>query len=195
MSIDVVCSDGNIRLASGTSTNNGRVEICTDGRWRTVCEHGWSEEDAVVTCRQLGYPSYGTKLSLRCSYHCIIEHAYVRSALGSLTTTNDFYPLGSGKPVGGDFQCTGTEKQLSECSFANSINCGHHEDAGVICPNHCIEGEIRLADTVDSLYSGRVETCFNGEWVSLCLDGWSKEEAQVVCVAIGSIKEGKEVYH
>ena len=74
------------------------------------------------------------------------------------------------------------------------MNCGHHEDAGVICPNPCTEGEIRLADTVDSFYSGRVEVCFHGEWVSVCLDGWSKEEAQVVCEAIGSIKEGKQVY-
>ena len=106
----------------------------------------------------------------------------------------DFYPFGSGNPVGGDFQCTGTEQQLTNCSSDESVNCGHHEDAGVICPGPCTEGDIRLADTVDSPYSGRVELCFHGEWVSVCLDGWRKEEAQVICESIGSIKEGKHVY-
>ena len=96
--------------------------------------------------------------------------------------------------MGGDFQCTGIEQQLNSCLFDSSLNCGHHEDAGVICPGYCTEGEIRLADTIDSLYSGRVEVCFQGEWASVCLDEWSNEEAQVICEAIGSIKEGMQVY-
>lgn len=32
----------------------GRVEICVDGRWGTVCDDQWSWMDALVACRQMG---------------------------------------------------------------------------------------------------------------------------------------------
>ena len=39
----------------GTNEREGRVEVCMDGYWDTVCSEGWSEEDALVVCRQTGY--------------------------------------------------------------------------------------------------------------------------------------------
>ena len=32
-----------------------------------------------------------------------------------------------------DVACTGTETNLAQCAFSTSPNCGHEEDAGVIC--------------------------------------------------------------
>ena len=50
------CVHGDIRLAgTGTSSNRGRVEVCLNNRWGTVCDDSWSSNDARVTCRQLGY--------------------------------------------------------------------------------------------------------------------------------------------
>ena len=57
--IIVPCStQGAIRLQGGTNTS-GRVEICNNGIWGTVCDNFWGIADAQVACRQLGLPLTG----------------------------------------------------------------------------------------------------------------------------------------
>ena len=55
-----VCNTGDIRLAGDPLFPYlGRVEICVDDQWGTVCDDLWSTSDANVVCAQLGYPSEG----------------------------------------------------------------------------------------------------------------------------------------
>ena len=55
-----VCSDGTIQLADGLIEQEGRVEVCIDGVWGTVCDDGWDKTDVHVACQQLGHPELGT---------------------------------------------------------------------------------------------------------------------------------------
>ena len=60
-----VCSEnkthGSVRLvgSSGLEDGEGRLEVCNQGVWQTVCYHYFVELDANVVCQELGYPPRG----------------------------------------------------------------------------------------------------------------------------------------
>ena len=68
-----LCESGTVRLVSEDSSyfrSYGRVEICIDQAWSTICDEHWDNADASIVCRQLGYSQYGDytlKLSILCN--------------------------------------------------------------------------------------------------------------------------------
>ena len=44
-----------VRLAQGTYTSQGLVEVYKNGQWGTVCDDGFGQIDADTVCKQLGY--------------------------------------------------------------------------------------------------------------------------------------------
>ena len=52
------CTEGETRLANGTYFE-GRIEICYNNEWGTVCDQMWDDTDAGVVCRQLGLATMG----------------------------------------------------------------------------------------------------------------------------------------
>ena len=53
------CLEGDVRLLDGQNQFEGRVEVCRNNVWGTVCHDSWSVPDASVVCRQLGYGTDG----------------------------------------------------------------------------------------------------------------------------------------
>lgn len=60
------CTDGDVRLVGGSTEYEGRVEVCINRAWGTICGryyYGWSTSDSNVVCRQLGHLGFGMKIA------------------------------------------------------------------------------------------------------------------------------------
>jgi len=49
------CVDGEVRLAGGVNSTIGRLEVCHNRAWGTVCNTRFGTNDAFIICRQLGF--------------------------------------------------------------------------------------------------------------------------------------------
>ncbi len=53
------CEDGDVRVVGGETLLEGRVEVCVNRAWGTVCSRGFTEDEAHTVCTQLGLPFNG----------------------------------------------------------------------------------------------------------------------------------------
>ncbi|XP_042735877.1 scavenger receptor cysteine-rich domain-containing group B protein [Lagopus leucura] len=174
---------GGVRLANGNGSCRGRVEVRHGGTWGTVCDDDWDFPDAQVVCRQLG-----------------CGPAVSATVLGS-------FGYGSGPVLLDNVGCDGHEMRLADCFHLGwgQHNCGHHEDAGVVCrgaddsgdhfqeataatttsaPTHLEDGFLRLVNGSHRC-EGRVEMFYLSQWGTVCDDAWDLRDAKVVCRQLG----------
>ena len=86
------------------------MEIFYQDRWGTVCDDSWDNTDATVVCRSLGF-------------------------LSGIGLEELEFGEGSGPIWIDEVGCRGDEDSLAECPSNEwgDHDCGHFEDAGVIC--------------------------------------------------------------
>ena len=48
------CKEGSVRLQDGVIEQEGRVEVCANGVWGSVCDQLWNDTEAFVVCKQVG---------------------------------------------------------------------------------------------------------------------------------------------
>lgn len=146
-------SEGEIRLMDGGDEKEGRVEICADedsgdktpASWGTICNDYWTNDDADVACRALGYdqsePGAGR---------------FLRSPFGA----------GPGPIWLDDMLCNGNESTLLDCPLASGRrardaigvhNCKSSEVVGVRC---MAAGEERTVRAVDATVEEGAQLAF-----------------------------------
>jgi hypothetical protein len=88
----------------------GRLEVFHDGQWGTVCENGFNDVAATVTCRSLGF-GYGELIN------------------------GDPYHTRNGTIWLDDVRCRGNEASILECSHSGwgQHHCEHSQNVAIEC--------------------------------------------------------------
>ena len=106
------CSDGENPIRQ----DKGWLEVFNKGEWRPICDDGWTKQNSMVVCQELGYISEGAVMQRRTA------------------NTGDFWM--------DDVKCTGSESKISQCKHLGwgIENCGSSEALRVVCPggSECI---------------------------------------------------------
>ncbi len=143
-------SEDDIRLVDGGDEKEGRVEICADddtgdntpARWGTVCDDYWTDDDADVACRALGYE---------------------RSEPYAGRFRSSRFGAGAGPVWLDDMLCAGNESSLLDCPLASGRtardaigvhNCKSGEIVGVRC--------MAASDVTRPYANGRVDITGTG---------------------------------
>ena len=140
-------SDESLRLADGGEAKEGRLEVCADddtsdntpARWGTVCDDYWTNDDADVACRVLGYE---------------------RSEPYAGRFRSSYFGAGTGPIWLDDMLCDGDESNLLDCPLAS----GRSRARDFIGVHNCKSNEVV---GVRCIAAGDVERPYANGWVDI----------------------------
>ncbi|XP_063448442.1 scavenger receptor cysteine-rich domain superfamily protein-like [Mytilus trossulus] len=162
-SIIGVSCETRIRLLGGTSFANGQLEVRYNGQWGTMCYDTFDKSEANVVCRMLGFEEKNAGVA---------KYGYSSTPL-----------------IKDDLHCSGTESDISMCSYKgwNPSTCTNNHTVGVKC------------NIPVRLYGGRkpsvgaVELLISGVWKRVCDHSFTKNAAVVICHSLGYQNAAPEI--
>jgi len=136
------CTSNTLRLVNGTmndtmQTLDGRLEICINNAWGTICSNSFRLVDAEVACNHaIGFDRIGWY----CYYFSFCGFTY-QNCSGSKVISPRSY-LSSGPIFLDQLACTGSDSNLLECSRGGQIlglaSCNHTQDVWVECKGNLL---------------------------------------------------------
>ena len=111
-----------IQLLDGPDAYSGTIYALNPATntWGNVCDDdGWNLAAAHVVCRQAFGTNYEALMATHDNY------------FGSADNNDNF--------VYDDVDCGGSENNLAACTSSLGHDCGHDEEAGVICVKKCVD--------------------------------------------------------
>ncbi|KFQ69199.1 Deleted in malignant brain tumors 1 protein, partial [Phaethon lepturus] len=160
------------RLANGSTTCSGRVELLHGGTWGTLCDYLWDLSAANALCQQLD------------------------CGVALLIPGGQSLEKGNGSIWNGTFSCKKNGSRLRDCpvSMLGHDECPAGKDARVVCSvslpikaqskacaqrtrEGCPGGRLVNGTTC----SGRVEIQHGDTWGRLCRSHWNLQAASVLC--------------
>ena len=133
----VRCVHGDVRLVDGPNVREGRVEVCVNNAWGTVCSVGFGREDAAVVCSSMEFEKEGITFQQQPS---MLLHTLCIGAVyqGTLPTAPhaDIPIFLSG------LHCTENNYDILQCDSdplgLPHSECLHENDVRVHCEGMCI---------------------------------------------------------
>ena len=132
----IVCHDGDVRLVGGRQPNEGRVEVCFNETWGTICDYirpwSWNISQADVVCHQLGYSAAG-KFLLSYSIMHKIKFYTDKSTYG--------FGRGSSRVLVKHVSCRGYESNIGECTYSTTGLSNCLSSGSDVIGVHCIPSQ------------------------------------------------------
>ena len=105
------CTDYDIQLVGGASPNEGKVLMCLNGVWGTLCDETFSKTDAQIVCYDAGY-SGGMK-------YLYYVHILILNNVGGLVHSALFANSSSEILLVTDIDCSENDASIKDCSIGH----------------------------------------------------------------------------
>ncbi|XP_075071246.1 lysyl oxidase homolog 4 [Mixophyes fleayi] len=191
------------RAKASLPVTEGTVEVKHHGRWRQICDQGWTIDNSRVVCGMLGFPGEVQPNDKFYRKLWNMKMKAPKSRLKMLSQKKMFWIH--------KVSCSGTEPHLANCNvlvspkkFKPACRNGMHAIVKCVAAPNFANGNTnnykRAFKTMEPLVrlrsgphagEGRVEVLKNGKWGTICDDKWNLLSASVVCreLGYGSAKE------
>ncbi|RDD45646.1 Deleted in malignant brain tumors 1 protein [Trichoplax sp. H2] len=203
---EIALTPGRATLVEGPNHYTGRLEVSYNGTSGGVCDQGFTEDEAKVACRQMGF------LNVR-SYWCCSRFGNARILLSNVTCKgfetslyqckhslwNSSSTCSSQNSI--SLSCTGNLCQPGICpAGATCIEVGANNETSYVCqcpPNYygqnceigpIASGAVRLNSQQYNQGTGLVQVFVNGKWGSFCNEGFTNQSGKVICRAMNKGK-------